>query len=277
MTEDRKFGFRSNNRGDDLSKRMINRTGEGEKGTSDVCPHRRGKFEGAWLRDYPDPEESFVGLFPNTHRIRQWSGMPLCRSWVLHEPKSSRSNSKSIAKRLEFRPELPNEQALRLAMNGPNLRATMKYADLVQLYFDRSNAIQSYWTLYVVVIGGLLAFSSLRKDRHFLAAALVTVLYFCFAYKNLGAIGDATAQHFAILDAIKQIPIQSAGGPDAADADRVQIVRRLLEPTLTPPDYSGIRTFHVATDLLTVAALWTMVLSRRKPEPRPDIDATRPN
>jgi len=135
------------------------------------------------------------------------------------------------------------------------------------LYFDRSNALQSYWTLYVVVIGGLLAFSSLRTQRNFLVAVLVTILYVCFAYKNLGAIGDATAQRLAILDAIKQFPVQSTAGPEAANAD--QTVRGLLEPTLTPPDFAGVRTFHVATDVLTVAALWTMVLTRRKPDAQP--------
>jgi hypothetical protein len=139
----------------------------------------------------------------------------------------------------------------------------MRYADLVQLYFDRSNALQSYWTLYVVVIGGLLAFSSLRKDRNFLVAGLVTVLYVCFAYKNLGAIGDATAQRLAILDAIKQFSIASNA---PADADAERTVRGLLEPTLTPPNFGGTRTFHVASDVLTVAALWTLVLSRRKPD-----------
>ena len=40
----------------------------------------------------------------------------------------------------------------------------MKYNELIQLYFERSNALQGYWTLYVLIIGGLLAFSSLRKQ-----------------------------------------------------------------------------------------------------------------
>ena len=39
----------------------------------------------------------------------------------------------------------------------------MKYNDLIQLYFERTTALQNYWTLYVVIVGGLLAFSSLRK------------------------------------------------------------------------------------------------------------------
>ena len=45
MTEDRKFGFCSNNRGDNLSERVNNRIGGGESGTSELCPRRRGMFE----------------------------------------------------------------------------------------------------------------------------------------------------------------------------------------------------------------------------------------
>ena len=44
-TEDPKFRFWPNNRGDNLSKRVKNRTGRGENGTSKLCPRRRGKFQ----------------------------------------------------------------------------------------------------------------------------------------------------------------------------------------------------------------------------------------
>ena len=30
----------------------------------------------------------------------------------------------------------------------------MKYNDLIQLYFERTTALQSYWTLYVVIVRG---------------------------------------------------------------------------------------------------------------------------
>jgi hypothetical protein len=39
------FVFWPNNRGDNLSKRVKNRTGGGKKGTSKLCPRRRGKFQ----------------------------------------------------------------------------------------------------------------------------------------------------------------------------------------------------------------------------------------
>jgi len=133
----------------------------------------------------------------------------------------------------------------------------MRYSELIQLYFERSNALQAYWTLYVVIIGGLLAFSSLRKQRDPITTALVTVLFAFFAYKNLGAIHDVTLQRFATLDAIKQV---SSAGSDAPDAK----VREALEPTLTPPAYDGVRRFHVVSDLITIMTLWAMERRRAK-------------
>src|SRR5687767_806553 len=132
----------------------------------------------------------------------------------------------------------------------------MNYAELVELYFARSNALQWYWTVYVVVIGGLLAFSSLRQRPDVVTAVLVTVLYACFAYKNLGAIRDVTMERFAILSLIKEASPGATAQPAAAvDARRL---RDVLEPTLNPPAYPGVRNFHVACDVLTVAALWAM-------------------
>jgi hypothetical protein len=132
----------------------------------------------------------------------------------------------------------------------------MRYGDLIQLYFERSNALQWYWTLYVIVIGGLLAFSSLRQRPDTTTAVIITVLYACFAYKNLSAIGETTHQRLAILAAAKE-----ASSADSPDATRL---RQLLEPTLQPPSYEGVRNFHLATDVLTVAAFWAMEWRRHR-------------
>ena len=35
----------------------------------------------------------------------------------------------------------------------------MNYNELIQLFFERSTAMQAYWNLYVLIVGGLLAFS----------------------------------------------------------------------------------------------------------------------
>jgi hypothetical protein len=133
----------------------------------------------------------------------------------------------------------------------------MKYNDLLQFYFERSNALQWLWTLYVVVIGGLLAFSSLRQRPDARTAILVTVLYCFFAYKNLGGIGDLTIQRLAILETVRSLPSASL---DAVEAK----VRETVEPTLTPQDYPGVRNFHITADLFTIAAIWAMERRRMR-------------
>jgi len=138
----------------------------------------------------------------------------------------------------------------------------MTYAELVQTYFERSNALQWYWTLYVVIIGGLLAFASLRKTPDRLTTLLVTVLFCFFAYKNLGAIQDVSIQRFAILDAIKEILTSNHDAP-------VGIASKFIGPTLQPPAFEGVRIFHIASSLLTVAAIWAMELRRKRAAAQP--------
>ena len=132
----------------------------------------------------------------------------------------------------------------------------MKYNELIQLYFERSNALQAYWTLYVVILGGLLAFSSIRKQPAVLTTAIVTLLFVLFALKNLSAINDVTTQRLAVLEAIKQTD---------SNATEVKQVRALLDPTLIPATHNAVQATHVVSDLLAVAALWAMEYRRRKP------------
>ena len=132
----------------------------------------------------------------------------------------------------------------------------MKYNELIQLYFERSNALQAYWTLYVVILGGLLAFSSLRKQPAALTTAMVTLLFALFAFKNLDAIHDVTVQRVAVLDAIKQT--------DATASTEIQQLRTTLEPTLIPATFASVKMTHLPADLLTILALWAMEFRRRK-------------
>jgi hypothetical protein len=134
----------------------------------------------------------------------------------------------------------------------------MNYNQLIQLYFERSTAMQQYWNLYVVIVGGVLAFSSLRKQPAAITTLLVCILFALFAYNNLDAMKDTTAQRFATLEAIKQF--ESGAGAESPSKQ----VRHLLEPTLTPATYNSVRTTHVISDILTVAALLAMELRRRR-------------
>ncbi len=134
----------------------------------------------------------------------------------------------------------------------------MNYNDLIQLYFERSTAMQAYWNLYVVIVGGLLAFSSLRKQPAPTTTLIVSLLFALFAYENLDAMYDTTRQRFATIEAIKQV--DSIG----TNAGSLKQVRDHLEPTLTPATYGSVRTTHVISDILTIAALWAMEFRRRR-------------
>jgi len=134
----------------------------------------------------------------------------------------------------------------------------MNYNELIQLYFERSTAMQQYWNLYFIIVGGVLAFSSLRKQPAAITTLLVCILFALFAYNNLDAMKDTTAQRFATIEAIKQFD----SGAGAASPSKQ--VRDLLEPTLTPATYNSVRTTHVISDILTIAALWAMELRRRR-------------
>ncbi|MEN3369241.1 MAG: hypothetical protein V7609_1384 [Verrucomicrobiota bacterium] len=133
----------------------------------------------------------------------------------------------------------------------------MNYTDLIQLYFERTTALQNYWTLYVVIVGGLLAFSSLRKQPAALTTLIVSILFGLFAYENLDAIKATATQRHATLAAIKQFD----AGSTAAE---IKPVRDLLEPTLNPASLSSTQMTHLISDVLTIIGLWVMELRRRK-------------
>ncbi len=126
----------------------------------------------------------------------------------------------------------------------------MTFAELLQQYFERSGALQNYWTLYVVIAGGLLAFSSLRQKPDKITGILVTVLFCIFAYKNCGAIGEATNQRLAVYRALETVP-------KSADYEK-HIVETLNH---TPWD-NGM--FHYTSDVLIVLTLWGMELRRMR-------------
>lgn len=133
----------------------------------------------------------------------------------------------------------------------------MNYNDLIQLYFERTTALQNYWNLYVVVVGGLLAFSSLRKQPAIVTTLIVSLLFCLFAYENHDAIQVATGQRLATHEAITKFD-PGATNPTAKE------VRDLLEPTLTPASHASVQMTHLTSDLLVIAGLWAMELRRRR-------------
>src|SRR5207244_13121146 len=121
-------------------------------------------------------------------------------------------------------------------------RGRMNYHELIQAYFERSVALQNYWTVYVAVIGGIFGFSTFRQRPEMVTTLLVAVLYALFAYKNLGAIEHTLLERQQIFSAVRDYP---ATGPGADDIKRV---RAVLEPVMPLADPAGVTYFHVACD-----------------------------
>jgi hypothetical protein len=136
----------------------------------------------------------------------------------------------------------------------------MDYSELIQVYFERSTALQWYWTIYVIVIGGILGFSTFRQRPELVTTVLVALLYACFAYKNLGAIEATAEERHAILSAIRAYP---DSGPGAEEITRV---RKVLEPKLPDYDIGGARYFHLGCDLLALVFISAKEWRRRNPE-----------
>jgi hypothetical protein len=133
----------------------------------------------------------------------------------------------------------------------------MNYSQLIQAYFERSVALQWYWTIYVIVIGGVMGFSTIRQRPELVTTILATILFGCFAYKNQSAIAWTAEEREAIRAAVKDY---GTSGETAGDA---KLVRDKLEPTLAPYDIAGARYFHLACDLLTIGFLWVKEWRRR--------------
>jgi hypothetical protein len=144
----------------------------------------------------------------------------------------------------------------------------MNYHELIQTYFERSVALQWYWTVYILVIGGVLGFSTFRQRPELVSTVLVTILYGCFAYKNWGAIEATALEREAVHQAIKVFPAT------ASNASEIQLVRSKLEPQIPDYDVAGAGYFHLVCDLLTIAFLWAKEWRRRHPELAPASRAT---
>ncbi len=141
----------------------------------------------------------------------------------------------------------------------------MNFSQLIDLYFERSNALQWLWTLYVVIVGGLLAFSSLRQRPDKVTALLVLILFSFFAYKNLGAIHEVTSQRLATLDLIKVYqPYEPSSGERTPELASVRQFRDHVQGTLLPPEWEGVRNFHITSDVVTVLALLAMEWRRMR-------------
>lgn len=138
----------------------------------------------------------------------------------------------------------------------------MEFKDLLSLYFERSNAMQMYWNFYITIILALLAFFATVKlsSRTKYVAALLTLAFAAFAVVNLQALRWVDQQR---LDA-KALIESGRFEKDLDQRTANQFTRRAPDANdLDTPSVSAVTTFHIVGDVLVVAAIWVLALSKK--------------
>ncbi len=120
----------------------------------------------------------------------------------------------------------------------------MNFKDLVTLYFERTNAMQYLWSIYITIVLGLMGFVGTAKPR-LAIIFLMLIAFFGFAYVNCGALRSVTNQRNVVANLIRS-ENKSDTDPD---------VRRQISSTLDPPSVLDVTVFHVIGDLLVISAV----------------------
>lgn len=131
----------------------------------------------------------------------------------------------------------------------------MDFKDLVTLYFERTNAMQTLWTIYITIVLGMLGFlgtARLRANRR-LILILLTVAFLGFATVNLGALKSVTKQRQVAANLIRD---------DKFDDKPDSVVVAKISGTLDPPAVTGLIAFHVTADVATLVAMWALAYYR---------------
>ena len=74
----------------------------------------------------------------------------------------------------------------------------MSYNELIVAFFERSNALETLWTIYVTVVGALLAFCATREQLGLWTMTVITAAFLLFAVGNLSGMRDVTLQRSAL-------------------------------------------------------------------------------
>lgn len=137
----------------------------------------------------------------------------------------------------------------------------MEFRDLVGLYFERSNAMQTYWNFYITIILALVAFFGSAKPSpktKFLAITL-SLAFIAFAFVNHSALVEVTEQRRA-AKALMEEAAKRPAAPGAGVSN--EAIFSAIKENLNPPTAGQLTLFHIVGDLFALAGIW--VLAYRK-------------
>jgi hypothetical protein len=129
----------------------------------------------------------------------------------------------------------------------------MDFKDIVTLYFERSNALQTYWSFYTTMALALLAYFGGMKSspQKFLIAIVLSLSFISFTVVNLDALRAVTKARIVCRDLIYSDRL--ANPPS-------QEVQKQIRQMITPWPFEGVAVMHISGDLFTLGAIWFLVL-----------------
>jgi hypothetical protein len=136
----------------------------------------------------------------------------------------------------------------------------MSFSELVSLYFERSNAVQTFWNFQVTIILALLAFFGTTTSRNKrLLAAILSFGYVVFAIVNLIAITQVTRVRGVTKDLINQWSISD----DKSDNQTIKVIHK-IQHTPEPPTVPVVVAMHVTGDVCVLGGIWFLTLYKER-------------
>ena len=133
----------------------------------------------------------------------------------------------------------------------------MKLQELVSLYFERTNAMQTLWSFYITIVLALLAFYASKDISPKTGlSVLITLAFIGFAIVNLDALKDVTSTRNKTRELILNYPCEKG---DCASEE----LRHALPKMITPPSVGSVVVFHLLGDLMVVGGIWAIAFSKR--------------
>jgi hypothetical protein len=128
-------------------------------------------------------------------------------------------------------------------------------SDLVTKFFERSNAIQAYWSFYSTAVLGLLAFFGTKK-RDRLIASLLSVAFAGFAASNLDALRTVTRQRIVLKEMLTACT--------KLEPPQCGVALHELSDTVSPSSLTAVTYLHLTGDVFVFVGIWWLVLHREK-------------
>ncbi|HEV2706905.1 MAG TPA: hypothetical protein VGV59_13330 [Pyrinomonadaceae bacterium] len=139
----------------------------------------------------------------------------------------------------------------------------MELRELIGLYFERSNATQTYWNFYITIILALVAFFGSAKPSPKIKylAGILTLAFILFAVVNHNALNEVTRQRIAAKALIEEAAKRPA---TSAQALSNEAVFSALKDDLNPPTEGQLMFVHLLGDVFAIAGIWWLTLSKSK-------------